>query len=446
MGSSSLTLALSIVLVAGLPVAANAAEEAKREFIDATVCRGCHATIYHEWSGSLHSLATKDPIYARAARLFLSEAKRPRDLAEAESCVKCHAPLAVIVGEIAGVSGEVGDLKGVYAQGVTCDLCHWMEKALGVGDARYQLAPPPERGQPGTRFGPYRDAESPFHGASFSPLQRSAESCGTCHDVSHVSNLLPIEQTYSEWVRSPYYTGDPATTVICQDCHMRQQPGRPSTGMTERPLRPGKAAIMGRERAHAPTHFFVGANAAVPAMHGSDVHVKLAAERLEYAARLELAAKRVPGESLARVRVKVWNDGAGHYLPTGITQLREMWLELEVEDASGRQVFASGQPDGSGDLPEGARIFHTILGTPQGRPTLNIALADRVLFDKRIPPKGYVEEEFSFAVPQDAALPLSAKARLRYRSASQKVARLLFEGDAPTFPIVEMAAGKVEVR
>jgi len=153
----------------------------------------------------------------------------------------------------------------------------------------------------------------------------------------------------------------------------------------------------------------------------------------------------VPG-GVARLSARVWNEGAGHYLPTGLTEVREMWLQVVVEDSAGTEVFVTGRPDRRGDLPPDARVFHTILGTPQGEPTMNIALADRVLHDKRVPPKGYVEEEFAFLVPADAERPLTARVTLRYRTASQKVARLLFGEDAPEIPIVDMARAELTLR
>jgi len=443
MGLASGLLGAFLVTPPGLGAPA---DSVKKDFLDAQVCGGCHGVIYEEWNGSLHSLATRDPIYMRAAKLFLSQAKNPGELAEAESCVKCHAPLAVVAGKIEGVSGEITGLEGVLAQGVSCDFCHSVEKALGIGNAQYGIAPAPARGGPGAKFGPRRDSESPFHGTSFSALHRSAEFCGMCHDVSHVANLLPIERTYTEWVSSPYNTGEVATSVICQHCHMRQSEGTPATGMTERPRRPGKAAVMGPEREHVATHVFVGANTVVPKLLGFERHATMAAERLKNAARLELsAAEAVPG-GVARLSARVWNEGAGHYLPTGLTEVREMWLQVVVEDSAGTEVFVTGRPDRRGDLPPDARVFHTILGTPQGEPTMNIALADRVLHDKRVPPKGYVEEEFAFLVPADAERPLTARVTLRYRTASQKVARLLFGEDAPEIPIVDMARAELTLR
>ena len=99
----------------------------------------------------------------------------------------------------------------------------------------------------GTKYGPFNDSPDTIHKNQYSELHTRSEFCGGCHDVSHAGNDLPIEQTYTEWRQGPYNTTDPKTTVHCQDCHMRQRPGFPCTGSTERPDNPGYASpeIMG---------------------------------------------------------------------------------------------------------------------------------------------------------------------------------------------------------
>jgi len=214
-----------------------------------------------------------------------------------------------------------------------------------------------------------------------------------CHNVSHTANHLPIEATYDEWKDSPYNTGDPGTTVTCQDCHMRQRPGIPATGKTERPDNPGQGADNGPERKHIWTHYFVGANAVMTKDHGSEVHSKMAVERLRHAADLEIVKRSSrQKDGLARVGVKVTNSGAGHYLPTGITEIRQMWLEVKITDALGRLVFWSGAMDENGTLQENSVLYYTQLGDQAGEPVVNVAKADRILHDHRIPPKGYVPE------------------------------------------------------
>jgi hypothetical protein len=288
-------------------------------------------------------------------------------------------------------------------------------------------------------IGPLKDATSDFHPSKYSELHTKSEFCGLCHNVSHAANKLPLELTYDEWKNGPYNTGNPETTVNCQDCHMRQRPGFPSTGKTERPDNPGRSADNGPTRKHTWTHYFVGGNAIVTKLQGSDVHAKMAIERLKNAADLELIkSSSYKKDGLSSIEIKVINSGAGHYLPTGLTEVRQMWLSVAITDAKGKTILRSGSLDKNGNIDEGAVLYHSQLGNKEGKPVLNVAMADRILFDHRIPPKGYLIEKYSFQIPSDAVSPFTVEAALKYRSASQSFAKALFENDAPRIPVIEM--------
>jgi hypothetical protein len=169
----------------------------------------------------------------------------------------------------------------------------------------------------------------------------------------------------------------------------------------------------------------------------------MAVERLKQAADLELIKDSVKKSGLSQIKIKVINSGAGHYLPTGITEIRQMWLSVLVTDVAGSTIFRSGYLDKNGDLDEGAVLYYTQLGNDKGQPVLNVALADRILHDRRIPPKGFLIEKYVFQVPADAVPPFTVTATLKYRSVSQSLARLLLGEKTPEIPVVDMA-GLVE--
>jgi hypothetical protein len=220
---------------------------------------------------------------------------------------------------------------------------------------------------------------------------------------------------------------------------MRQRPGIPATGKTERPDNPGQACDDGPERDHIWTHYFVGGNAVVTKLLGSDTHALMAIERLQNAADIEFIRNDSYGNnSLSHIQVKVRNTGAGHYLPTGLTEVRQMWLDVTITDASGKTLLRSGALDEKGTIDKTAVQYYTQLGDAQGKPVLNPALADRVLYDYRIPPKGYVIEKYAFYIPDDAIAPLRVEAALKYRSASQNLVKSLLGEGAPLIPVIEM--------
>lgn len=410
------------------------------QFIDPEVCEGCHSAQFKEWNGSMHSKAFVDPLWRSATKLFFSESQTSEEVLEMKACVKCHTPLGFRSYTITSPGHDYDAVTGLPAQGIFCNWCHNISEVKHLGDAGYEVEPGGGEDDPSTMLGPFDDADSPYHPTKYSELHTKSDFCGLCHNVSHAANKIPLEQTYSEWKNSPYNTGDPATTVNCQDCHMRQRPGVPSTGKTARPNNPGKACDMGPDRKHIWTHYFVGGNAIVTKLLGSELHAKMAIERLQNAADLEIISDdSYARKKLSSFRVKVINSGAGHYLPTGLTEVREMWLDIKVTDDRGDVLFRSGTLDKDGNVDRHAVIYKTHLGNAKGEEVLNVAKADRILYDHRIPPKGYAIEQFSFYIPEDAAGPLTIHVDLKYRSASQALARTLLGKDAPEIPVVTMA-------
>jgi mono/diheme cytochrome c family protein len=416
------------------------------QFIEPSLCGECHSEIYKQWSGSMHSKAYIDPIWRAATKLFFREAATEGELLEMRACVKCHTPLGFRSYSITSPEDDYNKLAELPAQGIFCNWCHNISEVKHIGDAGYEVDAGGGEDDPSTMLGPFKDAFSDFHPTKYSELHTRSEFCGLCHNVTHAANKLPIEATYDEWKNSPYNTGDPETSVHCQDCHMRQRPGIPATGKTERPDNPGKAADNGPDREHIWTHYFVGGNAVVTKLTGSEINAKMAVERLQNAADLEII-KSGPYKKggISHIKVKVINSGAGHYLPTGITEVRQMWLEVKITDREGRVIFRSGELDGNGSIDENAVIYYTQLGNAKGEPVLNVALADRILYDHRIPPKGYKVENYAFYIKPDAVFPLKVEAALNYRSVSQSLARTLLGDDAPEIPVIEMVNSAADI-
>ncbi len=409
------------------------------QFEGPDVCGDCHSKIFEQWNGSMHSKAFTDPVWRAATKLFFKEAETSEEILEMKACVKCHTPLGFRSYSITSPGEDYDALTSIAAQGIFCNWCHNISEVKHIGDAGYEVQPGGGEDDPSTMLGPRRDADSPYHPTQYSELHTKSEFCGLCHNVSHAANRLPIEQTYNEWKNSPYNTGKPETTVHCQDCHMRQRPGVPSTGKTARPDNPGNAADDGPDRDHIWTHYFVGANAVVTKLLGSEKHAKMAVERLRNAADLELITRGTYKKGyLSDIKIKVINSGAGHYLPTGLTEVREMWLDVTITDARGDVLLRSGTLDEKGDIDVNAVKYFTQLGNAKGEPVLNVAKADRILYDHRVPPKGFVIEKYPLYIPASAVSPLKVRATLKYRSMSQPLAKALLGETAPEIPVIEM--------
>jgi hypothetical protein len=202
---------------------------------------------------------------------------------------------------------------------------------------------------------------------------------------------------------------------------------------------PGKAASSGPERAHVYTHYFVGANAFVTNVMDEGRHEKRAIETLQQAAKLEVnASESAEPDENVEVEVKITNVGAGHKIPTGVTEEREMWLELIVSDSEGRVLYHSGALDSEGEIDPEATVYHTVFADAEGKPTVKVWEAETILSDNRIGPKESVIEKHSFIMPENASGTISTKAILHYRSASQEHIDELFGEGTYDVPVIDM--------
>lgn len=415
----------------------------KSQFFSPISCGSCHPEIFKMWSGSTHANAWKNPLFQAVYNLGKKTAEGEWQKRSIESCVRCHHPIGHSSGD---KDLPLDDEKG----GVICDFCHSVRATTGVGNAPFILSPGNAAAmEGGIKYGPFDDSPDTIHKNQFSELHTRSEFCGGCHDVSHAGNDLPIEQTYTEWREGPYNTGDPETSVHCQDCHMRQRPGFPCTGSTERPDNPGLATpeIMGgKNRPHIWTHYFVGGSVVpVSLPPNSEAQPKMAVERLQNAATLEVhVSPDIQKSGLFKFQVVIKNTGAGHYLPTGLTEIRQMWLEVSVTDSEGNPLYNSGAVDKEGKIDPEATIYHTVFGNEKGEPTLDVWEATHIISDNRVPPKGKKVEKFVCLVSNNVKLPIKINAVLNYRSAPQYVVNALLGEKAIKFPIIKMAELSVE--
>ncbi len=407
------------------------------DFYPPTKCKGCHAEIYDQWKGSMHSHAFRDPVFQALWELASDETNGLTD----KLCAGCHTAVGTVAEEVRrGPDGKFR-VSEIAQEGVQCHLCH------SVVDTSMHETPTdmPQNASivvdPGLVMrGPYGDAKPVWHEAAYSELHTKAEFCGNCHNVFHPLNNFHIENTYNEWKFSVYAQNG----IVCQDCHMMPVETAIEVARTLRkPKNPGKASPLGPHRDTVYTHEFVGANFTVTALLGSERHAEIARKRLQSAAELELfLPKEADDGDIARFTVRVHNVGAGHNLPTSLTEVRQMWLDVTVRDGMGRVLYRSGALDEKYNLQPGTVLFRADSVDARGRHTVKPWEIVRFNYNTTIPPKGYADREFAFLVPDDAPGPLTVDVKLRYRSYPQKVANMLLGEKAPILPIVDMATAR----
>jgi hypothetical protein len=279
-----------------------------------------------------------------------------------------------------------------------------------------------------TKFGPYKDAVSPYHETVYSALHTRSDFCSVCHNVTHPFTSTAIERTYDEWHESQYAFTDQQ----CQSCHM--------------PEMAGKAAIMGPDRPDVATHYFNGGNVTLLNHFGQPENARRSRDLLRRAGAIEfvdIPAFTAGGQAV--VKIKVSNKGAGHKLPTGFPEGRQMWIDFIVTDAKGTVVYRSGAIR-DGKTEPNTQDYRVHLGDKDGNEIeTEIWRLDHILYDSRLLPNGYDIRTFYVPVPANAKGPFKLEATLNYWPFSQALAdELLGAGKLPV-EVVKMASDDATV-
>ena len=351
------------------------------------------------------------------------------------------------------------DRKSNDYSGVDCHFCHrlmpegpqgeaniignanvWLDDALTCESTPGFFGP--------CRRGPYQYPENSTleapHGWVYSAYHTESKLCGSCHDVTtpdtdegplrtlvlndgtDTGRPFPIERTYTEWNRSLFadailrdgFGDEPsglpsiATTQHCQNCHMRS---------SEDPL--AKACEInpaGSRTNNLPKHEFAGANAWIPGIIKNEFGSNLLQQPEDYdrtiaSARLMLASSAALSTSItAYIPASAGSAGSialevnvtnlsGHKLPSGYSEGRRMWLNVQVHDAANQLVAESGAYDAAtATLTEDvqARVYEILQGIwdagtqscvveQGGKKQFHFVLNNCVAKDNRIPPLGF---------------------------------------------------------
>lgn len=398
------------------------------ELMGASRCSDCHAQIVAEWKQSMHAVADTELLYARV----VGEFRKDYGFEASNWCAGCHSPLRL-------GRGELNEKVALVAQpNVDCIVCHSIRKAQEpIGNNRYDLAftIPSRYGL--AKAGRLSDKllllQPAVHRSMWNgSFMRSAEFCGVCHRQTLPDSLsdghggLVIQDTYQEWAKSRYNTADQATRRTCQDCHM--------------PVASGLAADLGNQR---PSHLFLGGSMDIARILGAHTAYAESKRFLEKAATIAVTYSGGERGSLG-LSVKVTNSGAGHNLPTGVTDLRDLWLEVSVTNEANEVVYESGKLDAGGFLDPLAVRFGMILGDGKGAAMHfhHITRAREILSDTSI--AAGETREVHYVVPGASAKRLKAEVRLLYRAVPQAFINHYMTPDLRT-EVVVMATASATV-
>lgn len=223
--------------------------------------------------------------------------------------------------------------------------------------------------------------------ASVREYLSSSQFCGACHDVrlfgtdvigaragEHFKRLRNAYSEWERWADGRKREGRPVFS--CQDCHMSSYPGRcvadgsdgepvsgcpPGTRFEAVPPRTypkGTVAVSSRGESKVTPHYFSGVDVplsrhfAERLVDETDVDrfgIPLGARQRRDLLLAKSVAMRVGQPSIdattLRIRLEFENVGAGHRIPAGFSQERELWLHLRVTDKNDRLVYEVGRVD-----------------------------------------------------------------------------------------------------
>jgi len=392
-------------------------------------CAGCHADAAAEWRSSAHAFGSfNNPVYRVAVDRFRSTVGKD----PSRFCAGCHDVALLADG---AMSGEVAPSDPRAHSGITCRVCHGIEKARADGNGSYVLSSAPV---PTPRDGDPESLRAHKERMALAPL-RTAALCGTCHrsfltlETGNPSHLVGQDEL-GAWQRSVYAgslaerVDEPVDPAECRTCHMP---------LEDAPL--GDAAAKGGK---IRSHRFAGANSWLAAMRGDAAQVDAVRSMLHGAASIDVAAAVAadgtrtlpadgapvtPGQPLT-LDVVVRNEHVGHRFPGGVLDAQDTWVEVAVRDARGKLLAEAGAAEEATGADASAHVLRSLQVDDDGTPLLQRE-TDRFrtpVFNHTIAPRDAAVVRYRFVVPARldlGALPLEVTARLRHRSRNLSLAR-----------------------
>ena len=340
-------------------------------------CVNCHA------AGD--NLKSTMPAWSNRSR----ESQKPlRDLLSTQalegiSCAVCHQT-------IGPVHGTAYDGNPTWTSPVTGDVFRMRPEdgrgAFGISNSGYLLDPSVLLASSLGKGGPGDPIVHRRAPAEASRYLASSEFCGACHDVrlfgtdtvgikergEHFKRLRNAYSEWRSWADAEKAAGRQAAS--CQDCHMSLYPGVCVQNTEKQGARdgcppgfhfekrsPGErakgvAASSSGEPKRIASHYFTSVDVPLAAefpeawatdasLDASGVPLGLEARReqlLRHTFRFALGRGTAIG-SRVEIPIEIENVGAGHRVPAGFSQEREIWVELTVKDARGAVVYEVGK-------------------------------------------------------------------------------------------------------
>ncbi|MBK9036032.1 MAG: hypothetical protein IPL61_33090 [Myxococcales bacterium] len=397
---------------------------------DVDTCGSCHAEVTAQWQSSIHSFASfANPVYRTNVELVRANLGNEAS----QHCGGCHdMPL-----EIDGAMKQAVAADDLRAHtGVSCRVCHGASAPTKDGNASFVLSgvplPTPNVDDP---------ASVAIHRRAVDVKPLGDELCVTCHrgflspDLGVPVHLTGIDEP-TGW-RSSAWSGNGAGRIDkvdkqgCISCHMPEV----SAGPDE------YAGDDHKVRAHT----FAGGHTWMASMRHDDAQLARIRTMLEGTASIDIAGAIVPATAPATGPATIggrWHlpaDGApvvpgqrltfdvvvrnlltGHRFPGGVVDMQDTWIEVEVLDARGRRLAASGLAHARSGDDDDAHVLRAYPVDEHGAPLEQHELFGfrAIVSNQTIAPRDAIAVRYALEVPAAVAQPLAVRARLRHRTRS----------------------------
>ena len=427
-------------------------------FPNAAYCGRCHQEAYSEWRQALHSNSFRTPFYRTSVNILL----RTKGVEFTRHCDSCHNPIAVLSGALTQDSHVD---RGFDQDGLTCTTCHSIQKVLSTnGNGGFVMGVPSVMvDEEGNRIpGEVPDEEIRQHPdrhsrAVMQGFYRTPEFCAACHkanlpDTLNDYKFIRAFTVYDEWENSKFSNRNPLTFYFapfttCQDCHMARAPL--------------KLPDDGAKHGMLATHRWPAGNTAVPFYYGFDDQLQKTVTFLKsgyylnvdifgihktgsdaMAAPLGSVDFQLAPKDVVQVMVVIQNRNIGHSLVPEVRDLYEPWVEFQVTDAAGREIYHSGFLKADGSVDERSHSFTNRPVDSSGEFVDNhkVWTIHSVAYDNTIQAGRSTLIRYEFRIPADARGPLTVTARVNYRHLRQSYLNNIFGPDHPAYPVVELAS------
>ena len=427
-------------------------------FPRAEYCGHCHEEAYSQWRQALHSNSFRTPFYRTSVNILI----RTKGIEFSRHCDSCHNPIAVVSGAL---TTDAHVDRSFDQDGLTCMTCHSIQALRSTsGNGGYVMGVPAvmvdENGKriPGeVDFGDIIEHPERHAKAVMQPFYRTPEFCAACHKANLPAPLNDYKfirafTTYDEWQNSKFSQRNPLTFykadfVRCQDCHMH----RSATVLHDYGAKNGMLA----------SHRWVAGNTAVPFYYRFDEQLQKTIEFLKSGRFLnvDIFALRKNGEDrligplgsvpfelrandLVEAYVVVQNKNIAHSLIPEVRDLYEAWLEVEVTDAGGKQIYHSGflKPDGMLDTRAHSFTNRPVNLSGEFVDNHKVWTIHSMAYDNSIQSGRSALVRYEFRIPADTRGPVSITARVNYRHLRQSYLNNVFGPDHPLYPVVEIAS------